>query len=421
MKAKLQIGILGALLLQVFPANGQIAETRDYRNDRAGLVVNNYYNYDYFYSSRINRFHRAYSTFSYYSPVFTDSYWYTYRPYSLGMSIYGGGRIGFGIAYNYPLYYDYGWYGYGWENPSFGGSYYWGYDPFYYSWYSPVVINIRVGGWWPRNYYSWHGHNYWWNSSYRPVYNQYNYYNYYSNDYPSYNNSSRRRSPVTTSSSSSTTDINRSSTSTGSRRETAGGNQQYNTNNNSRDKSNNGLHLGETRRYTNPSNTGGTPVNTGSRGNDNNVNPGNQGNSNRRYDSNSDKVNNMNNGNNNNLNPGNTGNVNRGSNTGSTNQVRNYGNQGQGNTNTNIRTNQGINQSGGSRLSTGTSGRTQTISTPVRRTTSNSGSSTVRPSLSSSRSSSGNVKSSSSSGSRSSSSGTSKSSSSNSNSSSRRK
>ena len=179
MKAKLYIVIISAVLLPGLLAEAQIADARNFGNDDGGLVINNYYNYDYFYASRINRFHRSYATFTYYSPVYTDSYWYTYNPFTWGLSIYGG-VLGFGVSYNYPIYYNYGWnypY-YGWDYPYFGGYSYWGYDPFYYTWYSPIVLNIRIGGWGHRNFYSWRN-NYRWYNSYRPAYNTYNNYKKY--------------------------------------------------------------------------------------------------------------------------------------------------------------------------------------------------------------------------------------------------
>jgi len=196
MKAKYYIGILSALLLTVIPLKAQYADNRDFRNNGASVVINNYYDdYDYYYTSRINRFHRSYAVFDYYSPLYTDVYWYNYRPFTWGLSIYGGSGFGIGFSYNYPVYYSgwrYGnWYGYnnGWYDPYFG-SYWWGYDPFYYSWYSPVVINLSFGRWWGNNYRGWHGHNYWYNS-YRPVYNTYNYYNYPVNRYYSSEYSNR--------------------------------------------------------------------------------------------------------------------------------------------------------------------------------------------------------------------------------------
>ncbi|MCJ7447797.1 MAG: hypothetical protein MUO72_08895 [Bacteroidales bacterium] len=199
MKAKYYIGILSALMLAVFPLKAQCADNRDFRNDDASIIVNNYYDdYDYYYSSRINRFHRSYAAFDYYSPVFTETYWYNYRPYSWGVSIYGGTGLGFGLSFNYPVYY-YGWnygnwysYDYGWYDPYYG-SYWWGYDPYYYSWYSPVVININFGNRWGHNYWGWNRHNYWggnrhnyWYNDYRPMYNTYNnYYNYPATRYSS--------------------------------------------------------------------------------------------------------------------------------------------------------------------------------------------------------------------------------------------
>jgi hypothetical protein len=181
MKAKLYIGILTAVLLPGFLVQAQTDDSREYSNDYPGTIVNNYYDYDYFYASRINRFHRSFSTFNYYAPLFTDSYWYNYQPYSMGLSIYGGPGVGFGFFYNSPVYYDYGW-----NNPGFGGSYYGGYDPFYYNpWFSPIVINLGFRNRWS-NYYSWNNHNRW-DYDYRHNNNFYN--NHYGRD-NQYNNHS---------------------------------------------------------------------------------------------------------------------------------------------------------------------------------------------------------------------------------------
>ena len=123
MKAKYYIGILSALLLAGMPVKAQYADDVYLDNDEANarIVVNNYFDdYDYYYSSRINRFHRSYAVFDYYSPFFTDTYWYSYRPYTWGLSIYRGG-LGFSIGYNfnYPLYYGYDYYyDYGLYDPS---------------------------------------------------------------------------------------------------------------------------------------------------------------------------------------------------------------------------------------------------------------------------------------------------------------
>lgn len=208
MKAKYYIGILSVLLLTGSTLKAQTADMRDFRNDGARIVVNNYYDdYDFYFSSRINRFHRSYSAFNYYAPVFTDTYWYNYKPYSWGLSIYGGGGFGIGYSYNYPVYnyeYDNGWY-----DPYFGSSYYRGYDPFYYNnWYRPVVINIGIRNRWSGNHNGWYSHNnYRGYNDYRPVHNRYNNYNNNSNSHysspkrpdrnsePSSGNVSRRVAP----------------------------------------------------------------------------------------------------------------------------------------------------------------------------------------------------------------------------------
>jgi hypothetical protein len=124
MKAKYYIGILSALVLSGMPVKAQNAGNGYYSNVASVTVTNNYHDYDYYYSSRINRFHRSYVAFNYYSPVFTETYWYSYSPYTWGASIYRGG-LGFNLGYNsyYPLYngYDY-FYDYGWYDPFFSSS-----------------------------------------------------------------------------------------------------------------------------------------------------------------------------------------------------------------------------------------------------------------------------------------------------------
>ena len=121
MKAKYHIGITGLLLIVASSLNAQVYETGNNRYDGATVVVNNYQgDYDYYYSSRINRFHRSYSAFNYYAPVFTETYWYNYQPFSWGISIYGGGGFGIGYSYNFPVYsYGYGYYN-GWYNQRTG-------------------------------------------------------------------------------------------------------------------------------------------------------------------------------------------------------------------------------------------------------------------------------------------------------------
>ena len=194
MKAKIWIGILVIALIPGFMAQAQVNGSRDYSNDNAGTLINNYYNYDFYYSSRINRFHRSFLTFNYYTPLFTDSYWYNYEPLSFGLSIYGGINFGLGFSYNYPVYNDYSW---NW--PYSGGYFYSGYDPFYYNrWYSPVVINLGIWNRWDHNYYTSLNRNRW-DNYYRPVHNRYNdnyYSDYRSNNRPSNSNISGRSESV---------------------------------------------------------------------------------------------------------------------------------------------------------------------------------------------------------------------------------
>jgi hypothetical protein len=192
MKTKLYIGILALLPITCTTVLAQRDDMLSYRNDDAKVVVNNYYNdYDYYYSSRINRFHRTYSVFDYYAPVFTDSYWYDYQPYSWGISIYGIGGLGIGYYNNYPVY-NYGYmYNNGWYDPFWGNSFYWDYNPFYYNaWYSPVMVNLNLHFGWRNNYY---GHNHLYYSDWNSHRMNYNYSHYNPDRYSSVENLSHRR------------------------------------------------------------------------------------------------------------------------------------------------------------------------------------------------------------------------------------
>ena len=96
--------------------------------DEGTTIINNYYEnnspYDFYYSSRIRRFHRPYYSYGYYDNYYTNSYWYSGNPYHYGNSIY------YSYAWNSPYYY--GGYGY--------------YDPFYdyYSYYYTPSLLWRV-------------------------------------------------------------------------------------------------------------------------------------------------------------------------------------------------------------------------------------------------------------------------------------
>ncbi len=100
-------------------------------------TINNYYyedDYDFYYTSRIRRFHRPYYSYGYYGNYYTNSYWYTGNPYHCGTSIY---------------------YSYGWNSPYYYGGYNY-YDP-YYNYYSSYYTPYYYGGHYNNNY---HGHYY---------------------------------------------------------------------------------------------------------------------------------------------------------------------------------------------------------------------------------------------------------------------
>lgn len=150
------------------------------------IIVNNYYESGYEYASRLKRFHNSYVVFDFYSPLYTETFWYHYTPYTWGVSIYDDW-----------YYYGGGVSRYNWTS-GFGGSYWWGYDPWWdydpwmgygwNSWYAPGVsygINYYLG----RPYYHYPMA---WNSWYYPNWNAYSPYDrfdHYNNPYgPEYRN-----------------------------------------------------------------------------------------------------------------------------------------------------------------------------------------------------------------------------------------
>jgi hypothetical protein len=202
MKAKLYIGLMAAGMLSVSAANAQM-DGHGYRDNGGTVVVNNYYDdYDYFFASRISRFHRSYAHFDYYAPLFTDTYWYSYQPFTWGVSIYGG-AFGGGFGYASPIYRSYDPF---WGDPYYSSSYYWGYDPFFYRpWYTPGIAHISFGYSWPRNYWGYNGHTHFHN----PHHYEYAMYNngnrnnnnshYYSSRYATPGNDYRRNAPSSSS------------------------------------------------------------------------------------------------------------------------------------------------------------------------------------------------------------------------------
>lgn len=96
--------------------------------------------YDYYYASRLRRFHSPYVGFGYYNNYYTNSFWYSSNLYHCGVSIYYG--------YNFwnPGYYD-PWYTghhYGWgHHYHYAGNPYWHgyYDGMYLGGYYPTYFN----------------------------------------------------------------------------------------------------------------------------------------------------------------------------------------------------------------------------------------------------------------------------------------
>jgi hypothetical protein len=97
--------------------------------------------YDYYYTSRLRRFHSPHLGFGYYNNYYTNSFWYSNNPYNLGVSIYYG--------YNFwnPWYAD-PWYNYhfGWGDPHHNPFYnshwsYWHTDHYSHFNYYPTYFN----------------------------------------------------------------------------------------------------------------------------------------------------------------------------------------------------------------------------------------------------------------------------------------
>ncbi len=152
-------------------------------NTSPQVTSTSYYVYGgYEYASRIKRFHTSYVTFDFYSPVYTEVYWYRYTPYTWGVSIYDDWYYYSGNVSRYN-----------WTS-GFGGSYWWGYEPWWgysprmgYGWDSwsgpgfSYSVNYYLGRpqyHYPVAYSSWDSHRF--RNYYRPVTvinnNTYNYY-----------------------------------------------------------------------------------------------------------------------------------------------------------------------------------------------------------------------------------------------------
>jgi hypothetical protein len=135
-------------------SNQPINEKRVTENYSQSNSYNDYDNNDYYYSSRLRRFHSPYFGSSYYDPFYTDYYYYNYDPFWCGSSIYWGSPYwSYGFSLYYPSYYSY-------------------YSPYYYGAYYPY-------------------HHAYWNGYYNGYYS--NYYSNY-NSRGSYQPSGGRRS-----------------------------------------------------------------------------------------------------------------------------------------------------------------------------------------------------------------------------------
>lgn len=146
------------------PQNSSTSNNTQQYVDESGntYITNNYYgdyddDYDYFYASRINRFHRPIWGFGYYDPFYTNMYWYNYDPFWYGTSIYAGWGWG-------GFYRPWGWNPWGW-----GGGFGWG-GGWYNNWgwngwgYSPYCFGGGWGGYgmgYNQGYWNGYNHGYW--------------------------------------------------------------------------------------------------------------------------------------------------------------------------------------------------------------------------------------------------------------------
>lgn len=135
--------------------DGNTYITKNYYGDNYSFYEDEY---DYHYSSRINRFHRPYMGFSYWGGGYTDYYWY--NPMFMGNSIY----VGWGRPW--------------WNRPYMWGGYY---GPMYgMGWHNPWAMHHPWGWHNPYNMYGWGGYG-GYNMGYMHGYNQGYMHGYYGN------------------------------------------------------------------------------------------------------------------------------------------------------------------------------------------------------------------------------------------------
>ena len=99
--------------------------------------------YDYYYTSRLRRFHGPHFGFSYYNNYYTNSFWYSQNPYNCGVSIYYGYNF-WNPWYINPWYnYHFGWgHHYPYQQWAYHHhwSYWYGHYDSYYGYY-PTYFN----------------------------------------------------------------------------------------------------------------------------------------------------------------------------------------------------------------------------------------------------------------------------------------
>jgi hypothetical protein len=152
------------------PQNQRPTQSEQYVDENGNTyITNNYYgmdDYDYFYASRINRFHRPIHGFGFYDPFYTNMYWYNYDPFFFGTSIYAG--WGWGGFYR-PMW---GWGGgWGWNSWGMGmGWNSWGMGMGWNSWgmgwgggwgWNSWNMGWGGGGWGMGGYGMGYNHGYW--------------------------------------------------------------------------------------------------------------------------------------------------------------------------------------------------------------------------------------------------------------------
>lgn len=127
-----------------------LAEEEEYYYDEEGGTqasaqsFEDFDEYDYYYTSRLRRFHTNVSMgWGFYDPFFTNMFWYDPIPANFGISIYLGCNWWWPTPFYRPWFWDWGWYSSGF---SWGWGWGWGFS--------------RPWGW-GGNYWNgfWHGYN----------------------------------------------------------------------------------------------------------------------------------------------------------------------------------------------------------------------------------------------------------------------